>query len=72
MSLNIQFVMAGLMGGLGSVVGPLLGAAALQLFSELIWSHFLQIHLAVLGLLIILVVLFLPNGLVSLFSRRRK
>ena len=72
MSLNIQFVMAGLMGGLGSVVGPLLGAAALQLFSELIWSHFLQIHLAVLGLLIILVVLFLPNGLVSLFSRQRK
>jgi branched-chain amino acid transport system permease protein len=72
MGLNIQFVMAGLMGGLGSVVGPLLGAAALQLFSELIWSHFLQIHLAVLGLLIILVVLFLPNGLVSLFFRRKK
>ena len=72
MGLNIQFVMAGLMGGLGSVVGPLLGAAALQLFSELIWSHFLQIHLAVLGLLIILVVLFLPNGLVSLFSGQRK
>ena len=72
MNLNIQFVMAGLMGGLGSVVGPLLGAVTLQLFSELIWSHFLQIHLAVLGILIILVVLFLPNGLVSLFTSRRK
>ena len=72
MALNIQFVMAGLLGGLGSVIGPLLGAAVLQLFSELIWSHFLQIHLAVLGVLIILVVMFLPNGLVSLFARRRK
>ena len=72
MNLNIQFVMAGLMGGLGSVVGPLLGAVTLQLFSELIWSHFLQIHLAVLGVLIILVVLFLPNGLVSLFASRRR
>jgi branched-chain amino acid transport system permease protein len=72
MGLNIQFVMAGLMGGLGSVIGPLLGAAALQLFSELIWSHFLEVHLAVLGLLIVLVVLFLPNGLVSLVSSRRK
>jgi len=72
MGLNIQFVMAGLMGGLGTVVGPLLGAAVLQIFSELIWSHFLQIHLGVLGLLIILVVLFMPNGLISLMSWRRK
>jgi branched-chain amino acid transport system permease protein len=72
MALNIQFVMAGLMGGLGSVFGPLLGAGVLQLFSELIWSHFLQVHLAVLGLMIILVVLFLPNGLISLISPRRK
>jgi len=72
MALNIQFVMAGLMGGLGTVVGPLLGAAVLQIFSELIWSHFLQIHLGVLGLLIILVVLFMPNGLISLMPWRRK
>jgi len=72
MAINIQFVMAGLMGGLGTIAGPLLGAAALQIFSELIWSHFLQIHLGVLGLLIVLVVLFMPNGLVSLMPWRGK
>ena len=69
MTLNIQFVMAGLLGGLGTIVGPLLGAGLLQFISELIWSHFLELHLAVLGLAIIGVVLFLPNGLVSLLQR---
>jgi branched-chain amino acid transport system permease protein len=63
MTLNIQFVMAGLLGGLGTLVGPILGAVVLQLLSELIWSHFLEVHLAVLGIVIIAVVLFLPNGL---------
>jgi branched-chain amino acid transport system permease protein len=70
MTLNIQFVMAGLLGGLGTIVGPILGAVVLQLLSELIWSHFLEIHLGVLGLVIIGVVLFLPNGLSAFFQNR--
>jgi branched-chain amino acid transport system permease protein len=69
MSLNIQFVMAGLLGGLGTLVGPLLGAGVLQLLSELIWSNFLQVHLAVLGLVIMLVVLFMPGGVIALLRR---
>jgi len=68
MNLNIHFVMAGLLGGLGTVLGPLLGAIVLQLLSESIWSHFLEVHFAVLGVLIILVVLFLPGGLMSLLQ----
>jgi branched-chain amino acid transport system permease protein len=69
MTLNIKFVMAGLLGGLGTIVGPLLGAVVLQLISELIWSNFLEVHLAVFGLVIICVVLFLPNGIISLLRR---
>lgn len=63
MTLNIQFVMAGLLGGLGTISGPVLGAIVLQFLSEMIWSNFLNIHLGVLGMVIIGVVLFLPNGL---------
>lgn len=69
MTLNIQFVMAGLLGGLGTIAGPLIGAVLLQLVSELIWSNFLEVHLAVFGLVIIGVVLFLPNGIISLLQR---
>jgi branched-chain amino acid transport system permease protein len=70
MTLNIQFVMAGLLGGLGTIVGPIIGAVVLQFLSEMIWSHFLEIHLGVLGLVIIAVVLFLPNGLSTVFLQR--
>ena len=63
-----RWLPAGLLGGLGTVLGPLLGAIVLQLLSESIWSHFLEVHFAVLGVLIILVVLFLPGGLMSLLQ----
>ena len=64
-----------LMGGMGTVLGPLIGAAFLELFATLIWGKFLKIHLLILGLLIILVVTLMPQGLLHhlrRFSRRSK
>jgi branched-chain amino acid transport system permease protein len=63
-----------LLGGLGTIFGPALGAVILLAFEELVWRNFLTIHSAVLGVIIVVLVLFLPNGLLSLirewFPRR--
>ena len=58
-----------LLGGLGTIFGPALGAVILLTFEELVWRNFLTIHAAALGFIIVVLVLFLPNGILSLIAR---
>ncbi len=60
-----------LMGGMGTVAGPIIGAFFLEFVSIVIWGQFLKVHLLVLGLLIIVVVMFMPNGLMSYVAALR-
>lgn len=66
---TLQMIIACIIGGVGSVWGPLLGAAVYQLLSTYIWSHFLELHPTVLGAIIIFFIVFLPRGLMDLFRR---
>ncbi len=59
-----------LLGGIGTIFGPAIGAVALLAFEELVWRNFLTIHAAALGVIIVVLVLFLPNGLFSLLHER--
>ena len=61
-----------LLGGLGTVFGPVIGAICYLALEELVWRNFLTVHAAVLGGLIVLLVLFLPNGLGAMIRQRRK
>lgn len=58
-----------LLGGLGSVTGAVLGAFAFLGIEELVWRNYLQIHTGMLGLLVVVLLLFLPQGLVSIGRR---
>ena len=58
-----------LLGGLGTIFGPALGAVILLMLEELVWRNFLTVHAAALGVIIVVLVLFLPNGLLSLVRR---
>lgn len=59
-----------LLGGPGTVFGPVLGSAVFVLMEETIWAKFLDFHQAILGVVIVLLIFFLPGGLLKLFSRR--
>ncbi|MDP4024653.1 branched-chain amino acid ABC transporter ATP-binding protein/permease [Methylobacterium sp. NEAU 140] len=73
LTLSIQIAMFALIGGLGTVFGPLLGAVLLVPITELargwLGAKALGLHGLVYGLVLILVVLFLPNGLMGLAAR---
>ena len=73
LELSIQIAMFALIGGLGSVAGPVIGAAIVLPIAELArgWlSTFGNgIHGFVYGLILVVVVLFFPRGLVGQFSR---
>jgi branched-chain amino acid transport system permease protein len=57
-----------LLGGAGTILGPIVGAFIFQLLSEVIWSQFLTFHLGILGVITMLVILFVPRGLVVGFT----
>ncbi len=69
-----QMVVMVLVGGLGHLWGPALGAAVLYLLNRLFWSVWgdTTAYIAILGAAIAAVVLFLPDGLVSLLPRARR
>ena len=59
---------------LARIWGPALGGSLLWITNRYIWSTFgdTVVYLPILGLIIALVVLFLPNGLISLLPGRRR
>jgi len=64
-----------LIGGAGTILGPIIGAFIIELFAEVAWSSFLEYHLAVLGIIIIIIVIFVPKGMIgsiSDFTKKRK
>jgi branched-chain amino acid transport system permease protein len=69
---SFSIVTMAIVGGSDDVRGPLLGAAALVLLSELLWASAPQMYMILLGLLLVGFVVFMPDGLVSrLFPQRR-
>ncbi len=66
---SIKAIVMVLLGGAGSVFGPLFGAVLFLSLEELVWRKFLEVHTGVLGLLIVLLVMYLPKGLLT-FSQR--
>ena len=55
------FVMM-MLGGAGTVLGPILGAFLLELISETIWGQFLTIHMLILGIIMVAIVILMPRG----------
>jgi branched-chain amino acid transport system permease protein len=55
-----------LLGGAGTVFGPIVGASAFLLLDQVIWSNFLDYNLAILGAVIVIVIFFLPGGLLGI------
>ncbi len=73
---SIKPIVMALMGGLGSPLGAVGGAFLYLGLEEVVWRNYIQIHTGILGVLIVLLLLFLPRGLISLraalFMRKAK
>ena len=63
---SVKPIVMALMGGLGSPFGVLCGALLYLGLEEVVWRNYIQIHSGVLGVLIVMLLLFLPHGLASL------
>jgi len=68
---NIFPIVMALLGGVGTVAGPVTGAIILTAINETLWSHLPKVHTIFFGAVIVVVVLFLPRGLLYLFRARQ-
>jgi branched-chain amino acid transport system permease protein len=67
---TIQMIIMAVFGGMGTVVGPLLGALVLASVSELLSTQLVSLAELFNGLIVILVVLFMPKGLAEVIRQR--
>ena len=65
-------VLMSFIGGVGTVHGPVLGALFYVILKEVLAIRWVEFHLIIFGVLFILVVLFLPGGLVEAWNRARR
>ena len=67
--LSMEMVFIAVVGGLGTVGGPLVGAIFLTAMAELVREHFQVGHLILYGLFMMLVIRFMPEGIWGRFRR---
>ena len=62
-------VLISFIGGVGTIHGPVFGALFYVILKEVLAVRLVELHLLIFGVLFILVVLFLPGGIVEAWSR---
>jgi branched-chain amino acid transport system permease protein len=67
---SIRAITTTIFGGRGTILGPIIGAVILTLVSEEVWAQDPNLYQIIYGAIIILVMLFMPGGLISLLQGR--
>ena len=70
--ITVLMIIMVIIGGSGTVLGPLLGAVALQFLSEFLRQNFTDLHTFILGAIIIVAVILLPQGAVNYVREARR
>ena len=73
--ISVEALLAPIIGGLGTVFGPLLGALVVKTLGELtklVTGHAPGLDLAIYGSVLILVVAFAPRGIAGLVAELRQ
>jgi branched-chain amino acid transport system permease protein len=66
---SISFVLMAVIGGVGTIIGPALGALVFVMLRQYLIGSYPQLYLGIYGLLLIVVILFEPLGMMGLFFR---
>lgn len=68
---TINALIITILGGMGTLIGPVLGSGIMQLISQFFYQWFGPRWPLVFGLLFILLVMFLPHGIVGTWQRQK-
>ena len=65
-------VLMAIFGGMGQLYGPILGSAIFTYLEEVLVTKFPYYYMLIFGIILVVVVLYLPDGLVGLIQKWRK
>ena len=65
-------VLMAIFGGIGSITGQIIGAAVLTLLADLLLTEFPYYYMLIYGIILVVVILFLPGGIVGLWDSIKK
>ena len=68
--ITAKTVIYAMAGGLGTILGPVVGTVILVWIDEIVWQQFPVLNNFLLGLIITLLILFMPRGLVGSLMQR--
>ena len=68
--ITITMKLMAMLGGKGTVIGPIVGAVVLYSIQEIVWVQLPQAHLIAFGVFLILVARFMPRGIVGFWVDR--
>jgi branched-chain amino acid transport system permease protein len=63
--LSVEIAILPMLGGAGTLLGPLVGSVVLESASEIFKNIFKEAHLLIYGVLVVVVVILLPDGIVG-------
>ena len=69
--ITIQMVVMSLLGGIGTVFGPVVGASFLTIIYELLHRDFPYTYTIIVGFIIVVVVLLMPKGIIGTLQTKR-
>jgi len=69
-SRTADMVIVTVLGGMGTVSGPVIGAIIIYWLRDILWANYLQVHLIVEGILFIIIILFVPEGIMGALGNR--
>ncbi|MGH3424725.1 MAG: branched-chain amino acid ABC transporter permease [Nocardioidaceae bacterium] len=70
--ITVLMIIMVVIGGSGTVIGPVIGAVALQFLSEYLRRNYADYHVFILGAIIIIAVVLLPQGAVNYVREARR
>ena len=62
---TVEPIIMAMLGGVGTVAGPILGAGLFLVLEQTVWANFLSVHAAVLGAVVVVLAIFLPQGVLG-------
>ena len=69
-TIGVWMILMAILGGKGTLWGPVIGAILFQFMKELSWTYLLGWQRVALGLLIVLIVVFFPEGIMGWLRER--
>jgi branched-chain amino acid transport system permease protein len=64
--MTIEIPVMVMLGGMGTIFGPLVGGVFYVVLKEFVWASFINWHNGILGLVIVAVIYFLPGGVLGI------